>query len=150
MPAKVKGKKQKEKKFNYARDNAVSALGKIIRYQSENVDYLSLIPNWISLFPLKADVEESQIQNEILAQLLSDQTTLVLGDQYQRFEKIIEVLGEVLHKKYVKEETAVKLVKFLKWAAADPNLESQLKAIFDNKLSAEAKKRIEEAMSFQG
>ena len=59
MPAKVKGKKQKEKKFNYARDNAVSALGKIIRYQSENVDYLSLIPNWISLFPLKADVEES-------------------------------------------------------------------------------------------
>lgn len=28
----IKGKKQKEKKFNYARDNAISALGKIIRY----------------------------------------------------------------------------------------------------------------------
>jgi len=34
MPSNVKGKKQKEKKFHYARDNAIASLGKIIRYQS--------------------------------------------------------------------------------------------------------------------
>lgn len=39
MSANIKGKKQKEKKFNYAKDNAVSALGKIIRYQTATVDY---------------------------------------------------------------------------------------------------------------
>lgn len=32
IPANAKGKKAKEKKFNFAKDNAISALGKIIRY----------------------------------------------------------------------------------------------------------------------
>jgi len=32
MDSNVKGKKLKEKKYNHAKDNAISALGKIIKY----------------------------------------------------------------------------------------------------------------------
>ncbi len=85
-----------------------------------------------------------------MATLLTEQPLLVLGEQYQRFEKLIEIIGEVLHKKYVKEETGVKFAKFLKSAASDANLGSHFKTIYENKLSAESKKRIEEALSFQG
>ena len=59
MPSGVKGKKAKEKKFNYARDNAISALGKIIRYQSAHIDVNSIVPEWLNLLPIKADVEEA-------------------------------------------------------------------------------------------
>jgi hypothetical protein len=38
MPASVKEKKSKVKQFNHARDNAVAALGKVIRYQTANID----------------------------------------------------------------------------------------------------------------
>jgi len=61
MPSNVKGKKQKEKKFNYARDNAISALGKIIKYQNANIDVKVFISNWLDLLPIKADVEEAII-----------------------------------------------------------------------------------------
>jgi len=72
MPASVKGKKQKEKKYMYAKENAIAALGKVIRYQSNVVDYLTLVPGWIELLPLKHDSEEAMIQNEILGSLLQE------------------------------------------------------------------------------
>jgi hypothetical protein len=61
MSGNVKGKKAKEKKFNFARDNAISALGKIIRYQTSTIDIQSMIPNWLNYLPIKHDVEEAQI-----------------------------------------------------------------------------------------
>jgi hypothetical protein len=45
----------------HAKDNAVSALGKIIRYQHATTDAASLIPNWLNLLPIKNDVEEAKI-----------------------------------------------------------------------------------------
>jgi len=38
MPASIKEKKSKVKQFGHAKDNAVAALGKIIRYQTANID----------------------------------------------------------------------------------------------------------------
>lgn len=70
MPASVKEKKSKVKQFMHAKDNAISALGKIIKYQSGTVDVQQLIPNWLSLLPIKNDVEEAKQQNEFLITLL--------------------------------------------------------------------------------
>ena len=61
MPASVKERKTKTKQFNHAKDNAISSLGKIIRYQTATVDPLSMIPNWLNLLPLKTDIEEAKI-----------------------------------------------------------------------------------------
>ena len=80
MPASIKDKKAKVKQFNHAKDNAVSALGKIIRYQSVTIDVNTVIPGWLNLLPLKNDVEESKIQNEILATILVESPALILGE----------------------------------------------------------------------
>jgi importin-5 len=61
MPASIKDKKAKVKQFMHAKDNAVSALGKVIRYQSTVVDLNTLIPGWLNLLPIKSDVEEAKI-----------------------------------------------------------------------------------------
>jgi len=66
-PQSTKDKKAKTKQFNHSKDNAISALGKIIKYQYTAVDAQSLIPNWLSMLPIKHDIEESKIQNDILA-----------------------------------------------------------------------------------
>lgn len=42
-----------------AKDNAISALGKIIRYQPNSIDLHVMIPNWLSLLPLKHDLDEA-------------------------------------------------------------------------------------------
>lgn len=105
MPASVQEKKTKVKQFNHARDNAVSALGKIIKFQSGFVDAPALIVNWVGLLPIKNDVDEAKVQNEFLAQILTENPTLVLGEQYQRFEQIVLLLSEITNEKYVNQET---------------------------------------------
>lgn len=147
MPAGTKEKKSKVKQFNHAKDNAVSALGKVIRYQTATIDAQAIIPGWLNLLPIKSDVEEAKIQNEILASLITEAPLVVLGDQYQRFEQVITILGDILDKKYVEQETGLKLATFIKQLATDGNLGPHFKTIFDNKLSAEAKARIEKAVS---
>lgn len=148
MPANVKERKSKAQQFQYARDNAISALGKIIRYQGTNVDLQSLLGNWLSLLPLKSDLDESKIQNEILASLLLENPTLVFGEQFQRFELVILVLAEILQKKYVEDETGLKLARFLQGVASDSQLGPHFKAIFDNKVTEEAQKRLSQALSY--
>jgi hypothetical protein len=59
MPANVKGKKSKEKQFYHAKDNAVSAIGKIIKYQHAIIDMNSMVGNWLNLLPLKHDIDEA-------------------------------------------------------------------------------------------
>ena len=98
--------------------------------------------------PIKHDIEESQLQNEIFADILTDQPLLVIGDQFQRFEQVILIIGEILNKKYINEEkTGLKIAQFLKKAAVDPSLSQTFKTIFDNKLSAESKERIQQAIN---
>ena len=109
MPASVKDKKSKVKQFMHARDNAVSALGKIIKYQNQVVDPNSLIPNWLGLLPIKNDVDEAKVQNELLADLLQGNPTAILGEQYQRFEQVILILAEIAKQKYLNETTVPKI-----------------------------------------
>lgn len=45
----------------YAKDNAISALGKIIKYQSHAIDLVGLVSTWLSLLPLKHDLDESKV-----------------------------------------------------------------------------------------
>jgi hypothetical protein len=54
-----------------------------------------LIPNWLSLLPIKNDVEEAKVQNELLADLLQVNPIAVLGEQYQRFEQVILILADI-------------------------------------------------------
>lgn len=147
MPANIKEKKAKVKQFHHARDNAISALGKVIRYQSAVIDINQILPNWIGLLPIKNDVEESKIQNEIFATLLTEQPALVLGESNQRLEHVMVIIGTVLQKKYVDEQTGLKLATFVKNASVDATLGPLVKVVFDNKLAQDAKDRITQAVS---
>ena len=56
----VKGKKTKLQQFHHARDNAVAALGKIIKFQAVTVSNSpELVPYWLDVMPLTHDMEEA-------------------------------------------------------------------------------------------
>lgn len=148
MPANVKEKKQKVKQFMHAKDNAVSALGKIIKFQSAVVDVKPLISNWLGLLPIKNDVEEAKLQYEFLAQILQENPLLVLGEQYQNFERIVILLADITQKKYVSDETGVKLAGIIQNMSKDPTFGPQFQLIYQNKLTADQQERINLALKF--
>jgi hypothetical protein len=119
MPPQVKEKKSKVKQFMHAKDNAVSALGKIIKFQHATVDASSLIPNWLSLLPIKNDIDEAKNMNELLTLLLEQNPLAVLGQSYERFELIVVLLSEIYDKKYLNDETIPRLTALIQNMAKD-------------------------------
>jgi hypothetical protein len=63
----IKEKKSKASQFRHARDNAVAALGKVLKFQGANVDSAALIGNFVAAMPLTDDMEEAKSMNEFLA-----------------------------------------------------------------------------------
>ena len=57
-------------------------------------EYQKLHPE-VKIVPIKNDVEEAKVQNELLADLLQVNPIAVLGEQYQRFEQVILILADI-------------------------------------------------------
>jgi len=68
MDGSIKEKKSKQTQYYHAKDNAVAALGKVLKFQQQCTEANSLVPHWLSLLPLTHDMEEAKIQNEFLAE----------------------------------------------------------------------------------
>lgn len=121
-PAKDAAGKNKEKQWRHARDNAISALGKVIRYQSGTIDTNQVVPSWVQLMPIVTDVEEAKIQGDIFADLLASGAELVLGASRERLDHTVYIIGELLNNKLSTPETREKLVNLVKGMSSDANL----------------------------
>jgi importin-5 len=79
MDAGTKEKKSKQTQFYHARDNAVAALGKVLKFQPSSSDLNQLVPFWMNLIPLTHDMEEAHIQNQFLAEAVLKNPAFILG-----------------------------------------------------------------------
>lgn len=61
---------KKIKSYGYAKDNAIAAIGKIIKFQAENLDLTVIIPVFVEMLPIKYDKLEAKYMNDILADLM--------------------------------------------------------------------------------
>ena len=82
-------------KFQHARDNAVAALGRVIRYQNTCIDAVTLVAHWVNFMPLERDLVESQFCNEFLAEMVMKDSAAILGPANERLEKFIMILGAI-------------------------------------------------------
>ena len=105
MDGSVKEKKTKSTQFYHARDNAIAALGKVLKYQSNAVDLNVLMPFWLNNLPLSHDMEEAHIQNKFLSEAILKNPTFILGANYERLEQFVGILGEICSKKQSEAET---------------------------------------------
>jgi len=135
---KTKEKKTKLNQYNYARENGISALGKILKYQPSTPDIQNLLNHWITLMPLTNDMEEAKIMNEFLADCLLKAPQDIIGAGNERLEQIVVILGEVCHKKQSSEGTLDKLSIVL----SNLGQNQQFNELCMSKLSEQNKTRI--------
>ena len=102
------------KSYGHARDNSISAIGKIIKYQSQSIDVSIIIDKWIRLLPLKWDKTEAIITNELLADLLEWKSELVLHNSEDNFLKVLEIIADISNTKFINEQSMEKFNKFLR------------------------------------
>jgi hypothetical protein len=82
--------------FKFARDNAVSALGKIIKYHGQEfpTELDNLIDFWVNSLPITKDKEESKRIHKFLLDVLMKEPNKVLGPSNKNLGQIIVILAK--------------------------------------------------------
>jgi hypothetical protein len=96
LPIDKKLKKTEKENLKFARDNAISALGKIIKYHGQEFpnELNSLIDLWLNSQPIKQDKEEAKINIKFLLDILMKEPNKCLGDNNKNLGKVIVILTE--------------------------------------------------------
>ena len=100
-------------------DNAVSSLGKIAEYRGNLVDRNALLSQWLTMLPLKGDVEEARLVHEHLCIMIERGENALLGGD-DRLLHILNVFAEILASRKLREshqlatqEVMTRMVKVL-------------------------------------
>ena len=96
LPIDKKLKKTEKENLKFARDNAISALGKVIKYHGQEFpnELNSLLDLWVNSMPIKKDKEETKINIKFLLDILMKEPNKVLGDNNKNLGKVIVILTE--------------------------------------------------------
>ena len=96
LPIDKKLKKTEKENLKFARDNAISALGKIIKYHGQEFpnELNSLIDLWVNSMPIKQDKEEAKINIKFLLDILMKEPSKCLGENNKNLGKVIVILTE--------------------------------------------------------
>ena len=85
---------QDKELYHHAKDNAVSSLGKVLKYQPNSItDQDQVFTDWLQNLPIEKDVEEAKIMNEFLADALIANFQYVFGPKNERVGQVIKVLS---------------------------------------------------------
>ena len=96
MPIDKNLSKDEKNTKQFAKDNGVSALGKILKYQGQALgsDYENVFNIWINNLPIKQDDEEGLINNQFLMDILMKEQHKVLGTDNKNLAQIIIILAK--------------------------------------------------------
>ena len=147
MDDNTRSKKNKQTQYYHAKDNAIAALGKILKYQ-DSAETLQLVPFWFNLLPLTHDMDEAKEQNDFLANTLLKNPKFILGESYERFEQFIKILGEVCtnKSKQCEPETVEKYSVIIAEMSQDATLGGQLNQLMQNNLNDEQRSKVQEVL----
>ena len=134
-----------QNKWLQCRDNGISALGKIIQYQGKNIKLDIILPQWLSLLPIKNDQEEGKLTHQLLNNIIISQPTLIFGQDFANLRKIVEIFGEILETPMVTEGATLQISQILKELNAREELKPKLEEIgnsIDQLMASKLKKCI--------
>jgi choline kinase len=90
--------------FLSAKDNAVSSIGKIIKYQSKSINLKETVSKWLHLLPIEVDKVEAFDQYELLCDIINNSPDLIVGENNSNLVKIICLLGKIYKTTFTNEK----------------------------------------------
>jgi len=104
---------RKEENIN-ATENAISAIGKILQYQSTSVDVQSLTNMWLSWLPVTEDKIESRVTYGLLCHFIETSNAYIFGQNFSNLPKILSIFGEILETDLIDETIERRIKSILK------------------------------------
>lgn len=136
---------QEKIEYLHAKDNAISSLAKVMKYQYSAIDLESTFSFFLSHLPVKHDLTEAKEVNDFLADVLQEKPEWVIGPNGEHTKNFIHLLGDNMRKDCMHDETIQKFGKFLKDLSNNSNISPMLTEAY-NELTDLKKKRIDKAI----
>merc|ERR1712154_706634 len=116
------------------RDNAVSALGKMLVSEQQSLPSKELLPIFLNSLPLTCDFTENQYVYDVLTRFVEQKSPFI----QPHIEQSLGLLGLALSDKETPKETTQQIVQLFNKITADSNIQE----IVQNKLPQKAKENI--------
>ena len=114
--------KSEKDDMKFAKDNAISALGKIIKYHGKEIELEKWISVWIEGMPIEKDSEEGKEMNKFLMEILANSPQLVMGEGNKNIGHIVMILAKGYKSDFSEEETDKKIEEFVKGVKGNAEL----------------------------
>lgn len=100
--------------MKFAKDNAVSALGKVIQYHGKEIDLNKWVAVWLEGLPIVKDKEEGKKMNKLLMDILIQSPQLVMGEGNKNIGHIATILSKGYNTDFCEDDTNKKIEEFVK------------------------------------
>jgi len=108
----------RDETYRLATDNAIAAVGKLIKFQAANIDYPQTFAMWLSFLPVTADKIESKVTYPLLCEFVESNNPNVFGANYANLPKILSVFAQVLGTELIDDAITQRIVNILKGMSA--------------------------------
>ena len=113
--------------MKFAKDNAVSALGKVIKYHGNELSDLNkYLDIWVNSLPITQDHTEGKLNNKFLMEILQNDPKKVLGENNKNLSHIIVVLSKAYNSDDSEEETNKLIEQFANGVLSNEEFKSVL------------------------
>ncbi|CAD8070471.1 unnamed protein product [Paramecium primaurelia] len=132
-----------ERQFGLARDNSISALGKIIKSHPKSLgqDLIQGIETWLYLLPLQYDKQQAYIQHNLLAEFIIQDGDLFVNGKSENALQILKIIANCYKSKWSTAQIDSKLISALRILEQLDSVKVHLQEVF-KKLSSEDQKKL--------
>lgn len=128
--------------FGLARDNAIAAMGKIIKNQPQCINVPDVTQVWFRMLPLRYDKKEAREQHELLVDIiLHSDPSLIFGAKGENLPTVIKLFALIVNTKFSSPEFRGKMQKVIEALASKPETKALLQDAF-NKLENNLKEKM--------
>lgn len=108
----ITGPDARTKDYTIATDNAIGSVGKICELGL--TDIKTILPMWLSWFPVVEDNVESKITYSIFLRFLENQNPFFIGQNFEHIPKILNVLATIYGTNLIHEELNQRIVNIFR------------------------------------
>jgi importin-5 len=139
-----------ERLFNDAKDHATIALGKIIRFRSQELSQVinDIIKLWVTHLPLRSNKEEARVQHEMLLDIItSANANLVFGAKGEQLPHVFRIFALIVDTKFSTDTVKKKIQALLTVFASNETSKNVLVQVIEampNDLQQKLKRVLEQ------
>jgi len=98
----------REEENLFATENAISSVGKIIKYSPSNLNLTELIPMWLSWLPIWEDKDEMESVYGFFCELLETDSPAAIGTNGAHLPMIVRIIADTFHRQALPEDSALR------------------------------------------